>query len=242
MRIVGVWRRAELVDHPPSWALTWISTKRFLLFFQNFLLIVFSFRKPEILSNETQMKNSKDNYVQVGEKKVPYYSGIFYSCQFIKSFWPFHSFWEEVDLSREINTSFTEWHHYHYYGYSVSGSSSQCCIPLKLLCLFSSILVHYKNLSRQSVISGSSSQCCIPLKLLCLFSSILVHYKILSRQSVIKVPNQHRTHTTFSYQKLCSHVQLLPVISLPGISPMQLKFFRWSTNASTLVSISTYTR
>ena len=28
------------------------------------------------------------------------YSGIFYSCQFIKSFRPFHSFWEEEDLSR----------------------------------------------------------------------------------------------------------------------------------------------
>ena len=41
------------------------------------------------------------------------YSGIFYSCQFIRSFWPFHSFWEEEDLSWEINTSFTEWHHYH---------------------------------------------------------------------------------------------------------------------------------
>ena len=27
------------------------------------------------------------------------YSGIFYSCQFIKSFRPFHSFWEEEDLS-----------------------------------------------------------------------------------------------------------------------------------------------
>ena len=27
------------------------------------------------------------------------YSVIFYSCQFIKSFWPFHSFWEEDDLS-----------------------------------------------------------------------------------------------------------------------------------------------
>ena len=34
-----------------------------------------------------------------------------------------------------------------YHGYSVSGSSSQQCggIPLKLLCLFSSILVHHKN-------------------------------------------------------------------------------------------------
>ena len=39
-----------------------------------------------------------------------YYSGIFYFCQFIKSFRPFHSFWEEDDLSWEINTSFTEWH------------------------------------------------------------------------------------------------------------------------------------
>ena len=41
------------------------------------------------------------------------YSGIFYFCQFIKSFRSLHSFWEEDDLSREINTSFTEWHHYH---------------------------------------------------------------------------------------------------------------------------------
>ena len=41
-----------------------------------------------------------------------------------------------------------------YYDYSVSGSSSQHCsgIFLKLLCLFSSILVHYKNFPRQSVI------------------------------------------------------------------------------------------
>ena len=36
--------------------------------------------------------------------------GFFYFCQFIKSFRPFHSFWEEEDLSWEINTSFTEWH------------------------------------------------------------------------------------------------------------------------------------
>ena len=41
-----------------------------------------------------------------------------------------------------------------YHGYSVLGSPSQQCggIPLKLLCLFSSILVHHKNFSRQSVI------------------------------------------------------------------------------------------
>ena len=46
------------------------------------------------------------------ENTSPYYSGIFYFCQFIISFRSLHSFWEE-DLSREINTSFTEWHHYH---------------------------------------------------------------------------------------------------------------------------------
>ena len=39
--------------------------------------------------------------------------GFFYSCQSIKSFRPFHSFWEEDDLPREVNTSFTERHHYH---------------------------------------------------------------------------------------------------------------------------------
>ena len=37
-----------------------------------------------------------------------------------------------------------------YHGYSVSGSSNQRCdgIPLKLLCLFSAILVHHKDFSR----------------------------------------------------------------------------------------------
>ena len=41
-----------------------------------------------------------------------------------------------------------------YHGYSVLGSSSQQCggIPLKLLCLLSSIHVHHKNFSTQSVI------------------------------------------------------------------------------------------
>ena len=85
------------------------------------------------------------------------YSGIFYSCQFIKSFRLFHSFLEEEDLSREINTNFnTEWHHYH--DYPVSGSSSQQChgIPLKVSCLFSSIFDHYTNFSRQSVIKVSN--------------------------------------------------------------------------------------
>ena len=40
-------------------------------------------------------------------------------------------------------------------------------------------------------------------------------------------------------------MQLLPVISLPGLSPMQLKFFsliHQRVHASTLVGISTYTR
>ena len=35
-----------------------------------------------------------------------YYSGIFYSCQFIISFGPFHSFWEEEDLSRKSIQAF----------------------------------------------------------------------------------------------------------------------------------------
>ena len=47
------------------------------------------------------------------KKKKKDYIGIFYFCQFIKSFRSLHSFWEEEDLSREINTSFTEWHRYH---------------------------------------------------------------------------------------------------------------------------------
>ena len=36
--------------------------------------------------------------------------GIFYFCQFIKSFRPFHPFLEEEDLLREISASFTEYH------------------------------------------------------------------------------------------------------------------------------------
>ena len=35
-----------------------------------------------------------------------FYSGIFYSCQFIISFRPFHSFWEEEDLSRRSIQAF----------------------------------------------------------------------------------------------------------------------------------------
>ena len=35
---------------------------------------------------------------------------FFHFCQFIISFRSLHSFWKEEDLSREINTSFTEWH------------------------------------------------------------------------------------------------------------------------------------
>ena len=51
-------------------------------------------------------------YFKIGDFSL-IYSGIFYSCQFIKSFRSLHSLWEEEDLSREINTSFTEWHLYH---------------------------------------------------------------------------------------------------------------------------------
>ena len=35
-----------------------------------------------------------------------YYCGIFFSCQFIKSFRPFHPFWEEEDLSRRSIQAF----------------------------------------------------------------------------------------------------------------------------------------
>ena len=59
---------------------------------------------------------------------VCYYSGIFYSCQFIKSFRPFHSFWEEEDLSWEINTSFTEWHHYHIMGIHFQGHPANSAV------------------------------------------------------------------------------------------------------------------
>ena len=80
--------------------------------------------------------------------------GFFYSCQFIKSFRPFHSFWEEEDLSRRSIQAF-RMTPLSYHNYSVSGSSSQKCsgIPLKLLCLFSSILVHQKNFLVKYLIS-----------------------------------------------------------------------------------------
>ena len=84
-----------------------------------------------------------------------FYRGIFfYFCQFIRSFWSLHSFWEEEDLSRKINTSFTEWHHHHIMVILVSESSSQQCsgLLLKLLCLFSSILVHYKAFTMYLII------------------------------------------------------------------------------------------
>ena len=56
------------------------------------------------------------------------YSGFFYSCQFIKSFRPFHSFWEEAELSREINISFTEWHHYHIMTIQFQGHPSNIAV------------------------------------------------------------------------------------------------------------------
>ena len=56
------------------------------------------------------------------------YSGSFYSCQFIKNFRPFHSFWEEEDLAWEINKSFTEWHHYHIMGIQFQGHPANSAV------------------------------------------------------------------------------------------------------------------
>ena len=56
------------------------------------------------------------------------YSGIFYSCQFIKSFRPFHSFWEEDDLSWEIKKSFTEWHYYQIMGIQFQGHPANSAV------------------------------------------------------------------------------------------------------------------
>ena len=56
------------------------------------------------------------------------YSGIFYFCQFIKSFRPLHSFWEEEDLPWEINTSFTEWYHYHIMGIQFQGHPANSAV------------------------------------------------------------------------------------------------------------------
>ena len=72
--------------------------------------------------------------------------GFSYSCQFIKSFRPFHSFWEEEDLSRrsiqafQKDTIIISW----LFSFKVIQSTVCSGIPLKLLCLFSSILVHHK--------------------------------------------------------------------------------------------------
>ena len=73
------------------------------------------------------------------QKQSKNWSGVQYP---LKRFPPFHSFWEEKDLSRDINTSLTVWQHYRYHEYSVSGPSNQqgSGIPFKLLCLFSSII------------------------------------------------------------------------------------------------------
>ena len=48
--------------------------------------------------------------------------------QFIKSFLPFHSFWEEEDLFWEIETSFTEWHHYHIMDIQFQGHSANSAV------------------------------------------------------------------------------------------------------------------
>ena len=48
----------------------------------------------------------KQQYLGNETKQNIHYSGIFYSCQFIKSYRPFHSFPEEEDLSRRSRQAF----------------------------------------------------------------------------------------------------------------------------------------
>ena len=95
-----------------------------------------------------------DFFTIFGSKTKPYYSGIFLFLSVHKKFSviPFilrgggFILGNQYKLYRMTPLS--------YHGYSVSGSSNQQCdgIPLKLLCLFSAILVHHKDFSRQSVI------------------------------------------------------------------------------------------
>ena len=63
-------------------------------------------------------------------------------------------FWSEPMKPLVNKLNHAHWLRISYHDYSVLGLSSQQCsgIPEKLLCLFSSILVHYKNFSRQSLI------------------------------------------------------------------------------------------
>ena len=75
---------------------------------------------------------------------------FFYFCQFIKSFRSFHSFWEEEDLSREINTIFTEWHHFHIMtiqlqGQPVNSAAFHVCFQLFLFIIKA---VGYQSIGR----------------------------------------------------------------------------------------------
>ena len=88
------------------------------------------------------------------------YSGIFYSCQFIKSFRPFHSFWEEEDLSWEINTSFTEWHHYHIMGIQFQGHpvNSAVAYLLNFYVCFHQCLFIIKTFRESRLLTGGNWQ------------------------------------------------------------------------------------
>ena len=60
---------------------------------------------------------------------------------------------EEGDLYREINTSFTEWHHRHSTTIQFQGHPAKCSgITVKLLCLFHQFLFVTKNFPRQPII------------------------------------------------------------------------------------------
>ena len=54
--------------------------------------------------------------------------GFFIPVSSLKVFRPFHSFWEEEDLSWEINKSFTEWHPYHIMGIQFQGHPANSAV------------------------------------------------------------------------------------------------------------------
>ena len=96
----------------------------------------------KIKEKQTKKKIFAKSYIGgFTERSSACKSGIFfYSCQFIKRFQSFHSFWEEEDLSTEISKTFSEWHHYHIMNYSVSRSFSQQCSGIKFYVCFQQFL------------------------------------------------------------------------------------------------------
>ena len=84
------------------------------------------------------------------------YSGIFYSCQFIKSFRPFHSFWEEGDLSRrsiqafQNDTIIISW----LFSFRVIQPTVQWHTFKTFVC-FHQFLVHHKNFFVKYLINRS---------------------------------------------------------------------------------------